>query len=333
MSTNPGAGRAAVPSESDLQLTIVICTLGKPTIGRVLQRLEHQTAPPGSFEVLVVADAAVESLDWLEATIAGRSYDVRLQQARRTGASAARNLGVESAATPLLLFIGDDNLPEPQLVAEHLAWHREHPAAEIGVLGHVRWADELRVTPFMRWLEHGVQFDYPNISGTEAGWARFYTANASVKRSLVALVGGFREHELPFLYEDLDLALRMRDHGFRLLYNRRAVAEHLHDTDLERWKQRAAAIAVAERSFVALHPDFEPYFHDLFESAAARPQVSELGARLARVVPLKTPVLGPLVWSRADLFYRQSLAGPFLQAWHSSSAGGNRRLPATARPG
>ena len=45
------------------------------------------------------------------------------------------------------------------------------------VLGHVRWAREVRVTPFMHWLDHGVQFDYPAIDGTEAGWGRFYGAN------------------------------------------------------------------------------------------------------------------------------------------------------------
>lgn len=307
-----------------MQMTILICTLGqRATLTRVLDRLDHQTAPAGSFEVVVVADARARRLGEIEAATADRRFPVRRLSALRPGASAARNLGLGESGVPLVLFIGDDNLPERDLVSEHLEWHRRHPAVEVGVLGHVRWADELRVTPFMRWLEDGVQFDYPGITGPEAGWERFYTANASVKRSLIERVGGFAADELPFLYEDLDLALRMlmRDHGFRLLYNPHAIVEHLHPVDLEGWKGRAGAIAVAERRFVALHPDFAPYFYEMFSTAASGSRVPRTGASLARFVPRRLPVLGPRVWSAADAFYRQTLAEPFLEAWHSAEAG------------
>jgi cellulose synthase/poly-beta-1,6-N-acetylglucosamine synthase-like glycosyltransferase len=167
----------------------------------------------------------------------------------------------------------------------------------------------------MRWLEDGIQFDYPNIVGTDAGWSRFYTANASVKRSLIERVGGFEETALPFGYEDLDLALRMSGHGFRLLYNPAAVAEHLHPMDLDMWKRRVRRIAVSERQFLALHPGFRPYFHEMFAKAAAEPPARGRSARLARLVPPSLPLLGPVVWRSVDAVYRQALAGPFLEAW------------------
>ncbi len=300
------------------EITAVIPTLGRPALlRRVLDRLDRQTAPAEAFEVIIAADAAERGPAELDAAVAGRRYRARRLQAERPGASAARNAGWRAAETPLVLFLDDDVLPEPPLVAEHLRWHAGHPAEEVGVLGHVRWADELRVTPFMRWLEHGIQFDYPNIVGTEAGWGRFYTANASVKRAMVERAGGFEEEALPFGYEDLDLALRMEAHGFRLLYNRAAVAEHLHPMDLAFWRRRVARIAVAERAFVALHPDFEPYFFRLFSVAEAAPPAGRGVARLAGVVPRSVPVVGPRVWGSADLAYRQALAGPFLEAWRS----------------
>ena len=49
---------------------------------------------------------------------------------------------------------------EARRSGEHLSWHARYPQREVGVLGLVRWADELRVTPFMRWLERGVHFDF-----------------------------------------------------------------------------------------------------------------------------------------------------------------------------
>ena len=301
------------------RVSIVIPTLGRyELLRRVLDRLDRQTAPPESFDLVVAADAKEERLDLLEELAAGRPYAGRVVHAQRPGASSARNTGWRAALAPLVLFVDDDILPEPALVAEHLDWHEQHPEEAVGVLGHVRWADELKVTPFMRWLEYGIQFDYPNIDGIEAGWGRFYTANASVKRALIERVGGFEEERLPFGYEDLDVALRMHEHGFRLLYNRAAVAEHVHPMDIEFWKRRAARIAISERQFAAMHPGFEPYFHKMFSQAAAAPPARGRGAKLARFVPRSVPYLGPRVWGSADAVYRQTLAGPFLEAWEAA---------------
>jgi GT2 family glycosyltransferase len=304
---------------ADPSLSVVIPTMGRPALlGRVLDRLDGQTATPASFEVIVVADARDDAPGDLDSTLAGRAYPTQRLRGERIGASAARNVGWRAASAPVVLFLGDDTLPEPQLVAEHLDWHGSNPADEIGVLGHIRWADELRVTPFMRWLERGIQFDYGGIEGDEADWTHFYTANASVKRRLLARVGGFEEEALPFLYEDLDLALRMREHGFRLLYNRAAAAEHLHAVDIESWERRAAQIAVSERAFVARHPTFRPYFYDLFSAAAAEPPARGWGARLARFVGPSFPLIGARVWGSADAVYRQALARPFLDAWRDA---------------
>lgn len=301
------------------EISIVIPTLGRlELLGRVLDRLERQTGASRSFAVIVVADAMQREVDPIDRALAGRNFQTRRLQGAKAGASAARNVGWRAATTPLILFLDDDILPEPALVAEHLDWHRRHRAPEIGVLGHVRWADELRVTPFMRWLEQGIQFNYPGIQGTEADWGWFYTANASVKRSIVERAGGFDEDRLPFGYEDLDLALRMRDFGFRLLYNRSAVAEHVHPMDLDFWKRRVARIAVSERAFLRLHPDFRPHFYELFSRAATDPPARGAGERLARFVPSWFPFLGAPVWRSADAVYRQALAPPFLDAWQQA---------------
>jgi GT2 family glycosyltransferase len=294
------------------ELSVVIPTVGRPTLSRVLDRLERQSAAPERFEVVVAADAAAGEVP----APGSRPYAARLVRAGRPGASAARNAGWREAAGPLVLFIGDDMLPSRRLVAEHLAWHDRHPEPEVAVLGHVRWARGLRVTSFMRWLEHGVQFDYPAIDGIEAGWGRFYTANVSLARSMLERAGGFDE-ELPIMYEDLDLAKRLAAEGLRVLYDRRAVVEHDHPATLDGWRERMTVVAPAERRFTAKHPDVEPYFLPRFEHAASLPPARGRGARLVRWVPRRTPLIGRVVWKSADVFYSQQLAGPFIAAWRS----------------
>jgi GT2 family glycosyltransferase len=290
------------------RVSIVIPTLGRhDVLGRVLDRLEPQG---GDFEVVIAADAAEPQ----RPEPGERPYPVTVVQGERPGASAARNAGWRAARADLVLFIGDDTLPDPRLLIEHLAWHDRDPDPEVAVLGHVRWARGLRVTSFMRWVEHGMQFDYPSIEGVDAGWGRLYTANVSIKRSLLERVGGFDE-DFPIQYEDLDLAKRLHDVGLRLLYNRRAVVEHDHPATLDGWRARMRDTAAGERRFAAKHPDFEPYFLPRFEHAASLAPARGRGARLARWIPRRVPIVGRLVWESADVYYTQQLAPAFLEAW------------------
>ena len=300
------------------ELSIVVPTLGRDgTLARVLARLERQTTGE-PFEVLAVVDRDETDLAAVDAAIAGRPYPLRKVVRPRPGASAARNAGWREAAARLVLFLDDDVLPEPPLVAEHLAWHARHPEREVGVLGLVRWADELRVTPFMRWLERGVLFDFEGIEGEEAGWGRLYTANVSVKRELLELVEGFDETRLPFGYEDLDLAYRMHAHGFRLLFNRRACGEHLREATLESLRSRMDMMASSEREFCAKHPEIPPYFHAMFAEAASRTPAPHRLARLAWLVPPDAPLLGRRVWASVDARYKEALAPDFMRAWDRS---------------
>jgi glycosyltransferase involved in cell wall biosynthesis len=251
------------------------------------------------------------------AAATARGLHARHLIAQRAGASAARNAGWRAATARLVLFLGDDMLATPGLVAIHVETHRGHPRLGSAVLGHVRWSPELRVTPFMRWLDHGVHFDWATIpeSGV-AGWWHFYTANASVKRELLERVDGFDEVNFPFHYEDIELAQRMdAAAGLRPHYRSDAVVEHLHPTTVADWRQRLRGIAVAERRFLERHPDAQPYFYDLFTAALAAPRAHGRGARLAPFIGRGVPWFGPRVWASVDAYYAQLLAPDFLEAW------------------
>lgn len=302
-------------------LSVIISTLGNyDGLARVLDGYERQRAPAGTFEVLVVVDLADPDPARVEELTRDRPYGVRCLTGHRRGLSANRNTGVAAAVSPLVLFTDNDTIPSPALVSEHLLWHQRHPEEEVGVVGHVRWAREITVTPFMHWLDHGVQFDYPNIHGTEAGWGRFYGANSSAKRAFVERVGGYDEERLPYLYEDLDFGYRASKLGFVVLYNRRAVVEHLREMDLGFWQSKVGRLARVERTFVDKHPEIPAYFHEKFAEAAVLPPARGRGRALIKYVPPGFPVLGRYLWTSADLYYRQALAPGFLEAWDSEEA-------------
>jgi GT2 family glycosyltransferase len=301
-------------------LSVVVSTLGNhDVLRRVLDGYDRQDAQSGSFEVVIAMDRAEPDPAAVHTAIGTRSYAVRRVSGERPGLSANRNAGLRAARAPLVLFTDNDTIPVSRLVAEHLAWHARHPEPEVAVLGHVRWAPELPVTPFMHWLEHGVQFQYPEIRGAEAGWGRFYGANVSVKRAFAERVGGFDEERLPYGYEDLDWALRAHALGLRVLYAPRAVVDHLRPMTLEFWRKRVRRLAAAERAFTALHPEVEPYFHRKFASALEWPEASGRGVRLARWVPRWVPIIGSRAWLSRDIYFRQQLAPDFLAAWQAAA--------------
>jgi GT2 family glycosyltransferase len=293
-------------------ISIVVPTFNRPdSLPRVAAALARQTLAPERMELIVVEDAKSEAPVELPAL----PFGVRVMRAEKPGASNARNVGWRAAAHPLVLFIGDDIVPVPELVARHVAIHEAHPEPGVGALGHVRWARELGRDAFMAWLDYGIQFSYPTIRDGEAGPGHFYSSNVSLKRAALDDVGGFDDERFPFLYEDIDLGERLFKRGFRLLYDPKAIGEHLHRPDLERWKARMEVQARAEREWVRLHPGETPYFHHRFAAALEAPASSGRGRWLLRWVRRTTPVIGERVYRRADLYFRQQLAPSFLAAW------------------
>lgn len=315
-----GDGRR-LASAAMRRLSVVISTFEREAVlTRVLDLLGEQTTGPDAFEVVVAVNAAQADLAGVERAAAGRPFATRVVQGETVGVSASRNRGWREASESVVLFLGDDMLPAPDLVERHLAHHTARPEPKIGALGHVRWADELPRTAFMDWLYAGMQFDFRSIRGDQAAWWHFYACNASVKRELLERVGGYDE-TFQWGYEDLDLGLRLASLGFQLVYTPEAEVEHLHPPTLEAWQDRMRIVAGAERQFVAKHPHAEACFLKRFEQAEAAPRAGARGAQLARLVPLGVPWLGARVHFSADRWFSQQLAPSFLQAWREAEPG------------
>src|SRR3954453_16915327 len=127
----PLAYFAAVETEHP-QLSVVLSTLGNyPVLERVLDGYDRQDAPPGSFEMLVVADLKEPEPERVDAVIGERSYPVRRLTGHVGGLSANRNTGWQNAQSPVVLFTDNDTIPVRRLVSRHLEAHRRHPEEEV----------------------------------------------------------------------------------------------------------------------------------------------------------------------------------------------------------
>lgn len=292
-------------------LSVILPTRDRwPILRRTLDGLARQTAP--GFEVIVVVDGTDDTPPDLPGiTVITKEHG---------GPAAARNTGAEATDRALVLFLGDDMVPTPELVARHLERHRRDPAATTAVIGHVEWHPDIADSRLLRWLDwSGTQFEFQSITGDQAGYGHFYSCNVSLKRDLLAAAGGFDE-DFVYYYEDLDLGQRLADAGMQLLYERDAVAQHLHSYTWEDIVRRFEGIARGERMMIEKHPGFTPYFRERTTAAERQPRRSRLWTWAADLLPASTGRLRTAARRRANTWYYQQLAPAFSNAWAGDQA-------------
>jgi GT2 family glycosyltransferase len=238
-----------------MELSVIIPTRNRRAIlCETLDRLASQSGD-AELEVVVVDDGSTDdTTDVIRRRAAASPFSLILIEQPGLGPAAARNRALATVGAPVCLFIDDDTWPRPGLVARHVAFHRQHPEPGAALLGHVDIADRPAPTPFMRWLTHQhlgfAEIEDPN----DAGGHNFFSGNVSAKTDLVRTVGGFDEGFTSAGHEDIDLGLRLQQQGMHLIYDRQAVVEHYHPTDLAMAIERACDIGRANARFIERHP-------------------------------------------------------------------------------
>lgn len=251
-----------------MQLSVIIPTFNRAdTLSQTLSALEDQTVETGSYEVLVVDDGSDD--DTAERVRqAQHRYPTPLfyfyQQNRKQG--AARNLGASSARGNVLIFLGDDIVPTPSFLSEHLKARQsftmkaEDPSRLV-VIGYTTWPPSVERTPFLEYIgEHGWQFGFSLIEDPlNVDFNYFYSSNVSIERRFFLESGGFDEHFKEYGWEDIELSLRLRKRGMRLVYWPDAVAYHYHETCIASFSERQRKVGHSAWRFYDQHPEMADF--------------------------------------------------------------------------
>jgi GT2 family glycosyltransferase len=242
-------------------LSVVIPTFNRLEIlPRVLAALESQTLDTAMFEVVVVDDG---SSDGTAAYLAGRRPDFEFRSFTQvnSGPAGARNRGIADARGELVVFLGDDTVPEPDFLSVHLGAHRDRPGRRIAVLGYTTWPRERRVTPFLHHInEYGLQFGYELIRDPEAvPFNFFYTSNISLPRAAFEENGFFDTTFPDAAWEDIELSYRLSRSGYGIVYEPRAVVRHHHDITFASFRRRQERSGRAAAIFYRKHPELADF--------------------------------------------------------------------------
>jgi histidinol-phosphate phosphatase family protein len=184
---------------------VVVPTIGRPSLGRLLASLAGQEVQPAD---VVVVDDRRDPDGPLEVPA---HLPVRVLRAQGRGPAAARNLGWRATATPWVVTLDDDVvLPDGWSVAlaADLAQHPDAAAVAGRIV--VPLPADRRPTDWER-----------STAGLET--ARWATADMAFARSALVAVGGFDERFPRAYREDADLAARLTAAGRELAQGERHV--------------------------------------------------------------------------------------------------------------
>ncbi len=248
---------AATPSCSS-KISVVLTTYNRPEfLEKVLGGFAAQTAAREDFEVIVVDDGSVPPVKEMVSRFGG-AMNLKYLYQENCGLAAARNAGIHAAEGDIILFSDDDDVPAPELVAEHLRGHREHTDECVAVLGHLDWHSNLQVTPLMHYVTHvgGEYFGFDKLQhGQFYNQWKWWGGLVSAKRSLLQSVEGPFDTRLCFGYEDTELVCRLLPRQIRVLYNARARSFVLRPVTFDDFCRRSYKQGRALHRVAAVHPE------------------------------------------------------------------------------
>ena len=221
---------------------------------RVLAGLWRQSLAFERFEVIVVDDGSTDdTIAVLEALSEG--LPLRLLRQKASGKAAARNLGTLAARAPLLVFIGDDDAPDPWLLETHLAAHWREPDPAMAVLGYTSLDPTIAAQPLMRHVtEVGCQlFAYGQFRpGQVLDYTAFRGEHISCKRFLL-LEHGLFDPNFTSGCEDIELGWRLRSRGLRVIYEPSARSVMLRAMTFDEFCDRSMQQGRSQWHFHAKH--------------------------------------------------------------------------------
>jgi len=197
---------------------------------RLLRGLTTQTIASGDYEVVVVVDGSDDGTREAAEALA-TPYALRVIAQENRGRAAALNVGIGVASGEVVVMLDDDMEPTPALLEAHLRAHASGEAR--AVMGAVPVATSETMPVPAAWV--GGRFNRHLARLAESGapltLRDFYGGNLSVRREVLAKLGGFDEEFTRYGNEDLELSLRLTESGVRIVYDPTAIAYQTYDKD------------------------------------------------------------------------------------------------------
>jgi peptidoglycan/xylan/chitin deacetylase (PgdA/CDA1 family)/GT2 family glycosyltransferase len=235
-----------------VELSVIIPTFNRAGLLRAcLEALARQTQPSIDFEVVVVVDGSSDNTREMLAQLPV-PYSLRVHGQPNRGAATARNKGAALAAGWLFLFLDDDIVADPDLVAAHVRAHRER-GRMLG-LGHLTCQLLPGSDGFARqyaqwWNQHYVHLA---DGSTPLSFMDCWSGNMSVPRTSFYEAGGFATDLVR--HDDIELGYRLERLGLPMVYLPEAIGHQDYRKGFRAIATESELAGVASLELYRRHP-------------------------------------------------------------------------------
>jgi glycosyltransferase involved in cell wall biosynthesis len=250
-----------------IELSIIIPTHNRvERLRRCLNALGHQTQPAADFEVIVVDDGSTDGTAEMLARLE-TPFVLRIIHQAKSGQCAARNRGVDVASC-YCLFIDDDVMAGPDLVAEHLKTQRANGG--VVAIGQLTAVLPASADWFARCFAKGWHDHYARLNqGARPPQSRdCYSGNLSAPREALLAVGGFAV-DLSTNFGP-ELGYRLQQHGLGIVYLPAAQGEHDDYKDCRQLLRYDEQEGRMLPELIRRHPDLLPELLGTFWDTSPR---------------------------------------------------------------
>jgi GT2 family glycosyltransferase len=209
------------PPTARLAASIIIPVLNNAALThRCLESIVKETAG-GTYEVIVVDNGSDEPTRQMLSGVGGLRL---IRNDTNVGFVGASNQGAAAAKAEFVVFLNNDTIVLPDWLDALIRTFERDPL--VGAVGAklVYPSGRLQEAGGIIWSDgHGWNYGRNEDPNAPAfGYVREvdYCSGAclAVRRSLFEQLGGFDNRYAPAYYEDVDLAFRLREAGYRVLY-------------------------------------------------------------------------------------------------------------------
>lgn len=252
-----------VDSTALASLSVVIPTYNRGALLRETLELCQLHAKTSDIEFIVINDGSRDDTTSVLEEMVERYSNIIYRSVENGGPGHARNIGASLATKEVILFLGDDIQPfNSDFFETHAILHKTYPSERFAVLGKCVWPDNKRldVNHVMRHIQGraGEQFGYADfVPYSFIDWRFFYTANVSVKKTLVEdwKANGFSSKFDLYGFEDIELAYRLAREpgGFTIFYDPTSTGRHIHPYTVDGFLKRQFNTGLMADVFIKLH--------------------------------------------------------------------------------
>lgn len=284
--------------QTQKSVSIIIATHNRSRfLPALLNTLAKQDFPQTQMQVIVVEHGCTDNTEQMLHAVE-MPFDLLVLRLDHKNVAAARNYGAAHAESPLLLLLGDDVQPTPDLVAQHVAAQQHKPGCVSVGFSPIEnrldrnWYNQEART---HWSDYYQSLRQP---GHRVSYRDLPLDNLAMPADLYASLGGCNE-KLPG-HAEYDLGLRLIERDTPICFVPEALARREVNIDLADFCESGRQAGIEDVQFVQLYPQLWQDFPLASYKKSAAPQGSL--RPLLRQLAFRAPEVGDHIAAWMDRY-------------------------------